>query len=125
MPEIPRISDAEWDVMQVLWESTDVLTAGQIIQSLAEKHQWKPKTIQTLIGRLVNKKVIGFKENGRVYQYYPLIKREDCLRAESDSFLQKVFGGAVKPMFLHFLQEHKLSPEEIEELERILGGRKE
>ncbi|MDO0824496.1 BlaI/MecI/CopY family transcriptional regulator [Desulfosporosinus nitroreducens] len=123
MEELARISDAEWYVMQVLWESSDVLTSNQIIEKLIDKHDWKPKTIQTLIGRLVKKKAVGFKEMGRTYQYYPLVTKESCIRAESKSFLQRAFGGAIKPMFLHFLEEQNLSTQEIDELKKILNER--
>jgi BlaI family penicillinase repressor len=86
---------------------------------------WKPNTIKTLINRLVNKRALGFKEQRRIYFYYPLINQEECIRAETKSFAQRVFGGALKPMLVTFLQEEKLSPDDIEELKRILEERKE
>lgn len=125
MPKIPRISEAEWEVMKVFWSKQEPSPANQIVAALAGKTDWKPKTVKTLINRLVNKGALGYEENGRTYHYYPLITEADCVKAESRSFLQRVYGGALKPMLVNFLQEEELSSEEIEELKRILEERKE
>jgi len=73
----------------------------------------------------VKKGALGFKEEGRVYIYNPLVTEQDCIQAESKSFLTRVFGGALKPMLVTFLQEEKLSQEDIEELKQLLEERKE
>lgn len=125
MLEKPNISDAEWEVMKSCWSLNAPFTANEIVKVLGEHTEWKPNTIKTLIGRLVKKGVLGYKEDGRNYLYYPLIAEEECVKAESKSFLTRVFGGALKPMLVTFLQEEKLSREEIEELKRILDERKE
>lgn len=124
MLEKPNISDAEWEVMRICWFMNVPFTANEIVEALKEHNDWKPNTIKTLIGRLVKKGVLGYKEDGRNYLYYPLIAEEECIKAESKSFLTRVFGGALKPMLVTFLQEEKLSQEEIEELKRILDERK-
>ena len=123
MREIPRISEAEWEVMRVLW-SKSPLTANQIIEALAESRQWKPNTVRTLISRLVKKKVIGFQDVNRIYYYHPLVSQEECLKVENRSFLARVYGGALKPMLVSFLQDEELSAQEIEELKRLLDGKK-
>lgn len=120
MLEKPNISDAEWEVMKICWSINHPFTANEIVKALGEHNEWKPNTIKTLIGRLVKKGALGYKEDGRNYLYYPLIAEEECVKAESKSFLTRVFGGALKPMLVTFLQEEKLSREEIEELKRIL-----
>ncbi|AHF07836.1 BlaI/MecI/CopY family transcriptional regulator [Desulfitobacterium metallireducens] len=125
MLEKPNISDAEWEVMKICWSINAPFTANEIVKSLGEHNEWKPNTIKTLIGRLVKKGALGHKEDGRNYLYYPLIAEEECIKAESKSFLTRVFGGALKPMLVTFLQEEKLSREEIEELKRILDERNE
>ena len=62
-------------------------------------------------------------ENHRAYLYHPLVNEAECVRAESRSFLSRVYGGALLPMLAHFIEEENLSPEEIEELRRILAER--
>lgn len=124
MKEIPRISEAEWEVMKVLWAKSPS-TANQVIEALADTTDWKPKTVKTLISRLVKKDAIGFTQDNRAYYYYPLVDETECLKAESQSFLNRVYGGALKPMLINFLREETLSMEEIEELKRILDERNE
>lgn len=124
MIEIPRISEAEWEVMKILWVKSP-LSANQIIESLSGSNNWKPKTVKTLISRLVKKNAIGFTQDNRLYYYYPLVDEDECLKAESQSFLNRVYGGALKPMLINFLREEKLSLDEIEELKRILDERNE
>lgn len=105
--------------MKLLWRESPQ-TARQLIDSLSGSVVWSPKTVKTLLNRLVNKKVIDFNLSGRVYEYYPCYKEEDCLKFERNSFLSRVYNGALKPMLAAFLEEYKLTPNEIEELKSIL-----
>lgn len=123
--DFPRISDSEWEVMKVIWSKQSPCTANEVVEELSELTDWKPNTVKTLISRLVKKGVLSYKEEGRVYLYHALLSEEECIKAESNSFLKRVFGGAIKPMLVNFLQDEKLSQEEIEELKRILEKRKE
>ena len=123
MKEIPKISEAEWEVMKVIWESSPC-TSNQIIDALEQSKDWNPKTVKTLISRLVSKNVLGFKEDGRRYLYYSLIEQNECLKAENQSFLSKVYNGALKSMLVSFIKENDLSKEDIDDLKRILDERK-
>jgi BlaI family transcriptional regulator, penicillinase repressor len=117
---IPRISEAEWEVMNIVWARTP-RSAAEIIESLQKNFpDWHPATVKTLINRLVKKKALGFRKEGRAYLYEPLVTREDCVSAVSESFLDRVFGGALKPMLAHFVESRKLSPREIGELRKLL-----
>ncbi|KJR44833.1 Beta-lactamase repressor BlaI [Desulfosporosinus sp. I2] len=125
MPEIPNISDAEWEVMKICWLKSAPCTANEVIKALEQSTDWKPNTIKTLIGRLVKKGALAYQEDGRVYLYKPLVTEEECVKVESKSFLTRVFGGALKPMLVTFLKEEKLSQDEIEELKQLLEERKD
>lgn len=124
MSEIPKISEAEWEVMKTLWK-TNPLTSEEIIEALSLKMSWSKQTIKTFITRLIKKGVIGFKKDGRVYNYYPLISEGDCMKFENKSFIKKVYDGALNILFSSFLEEENLSIDEIEELEKILKEKKE
>lgn len=119
MKGIPQISEAEWEVMKILWGKSP-LSSSAVVEMLEGNTSWKAKTIKTLISRLVQKKALGYKEDGRAYYYYPIVTQEECLKAESQTFLKRIYGGALKPMLVHFLQEEKLSQKDIEELKAIL-----
>jgi BlaI family penicillinase repressor len=121
----PRISEAEWEVMKVVWAKAPV-SANDVIQNLVAKdHTWHPKTVKTYLTRLVNKEVLKFHKEGRAYVYVPLLNEKECVEAASKSFLERVFGGSLKPMLAHFVEREKLSRREIDELKRILdeGGK--
>nr|WP_312292528.1 CopY/TcrY family copper transport repressor [Clostridium chromiireducens] len=122
MGEIPKISEAEWEVMKIVWADSP-RTSNQIIEALESMKDWKPKTIKTLISRLVSKNALGFKEEGRKYLYYPLVNENECIRAENQTFLSKVYNGAIKNMLVSFLKESDLSKEDIEDLKRVLDER--
>jgi len=123
MADLPNISDSEWEVMKVIW-STNPITAKQIIEQLEDKTDWHPKTVRTLLNRLVNKEVINFDSDKRVYHYYPLVPQEKYLQEKNKSFLQKVYDGALNAMLARFLEQQDLDQEEIEELESILEEKK-
>jgi BlaI family penicillinase repressor len=118
-----KISPAEWHVLNALWNSTPA-TASQIAAALAHHKNWHPKTVQTFLARLVKKGVLRVRRDGKTNLYLPLKSRQQCIRAESDSFLHRVFGGAFAPMLLHFVEQAELSQEEIRELERLLKTKK-
>jgi BlaI family transcriptional regulator, penicillinase repressor len=120
MPKLPKISDTEWEIMNIVWNKAP-LTAAEIIEALqASDASWHPKTAKTLLNRLVQKKALGFKKEGRGYLYRPLVQREACLEAESESFLERLFGGSLKPMLAHLVERKKLSAKDIAELRQIL-----
>lgn len=115
----PKISEAEWLVMEVIWRRHPV-TALEVVRQLSPHRQWQDQTIRTMLRRLIDKKAVKFKAEGKIYYYEPAVSREQCVRGESRSFLERVFGGAAHPLLVQLVQEAKLSPEEIAELKRIL-----
>ena len=119
MKTVPKISETEWEVMKVLWANSP-LSADEIIAQLATQDAWHPKTAKTLLNRLVKKKALGFEKEGRAYLYHPLVKEVECVKAASDSFLARVFGGSLTPMLAHFVEQKKMSPGEIRALKRLL-----
>jgi BlaI family penicillinase repressor len=120
MNRIPRISETEWEVMKIIWAKAPC-SAGEIIEALSRKDPtWHPKTVKAFLSRLVRKKALGFRKEGRAYLYRPLVEEKDCVDLVSESFLERVFGGSLKPMLVHFVERKKLSEEEIRELRRLL-----
>ena len=123
MKPIPNIAKIEWEVMQVLWAKSP-RSSAEIIEALKEVDPtWHPKTAKTLLNRLVKKGALGFDKEGRSYLYRPLVKQADCAVAESESFLDRVFGGSLKPMLAQLVARKKLSAAEIRELKRLLEGK--
>lgn len=119
MAKIPRISEAEWQVMDVLWRRSP-LSAGDIVDALARDTDWEPATIKTMLNRLVKKGALRFKVEGKRYLYAPAVARDACVRSAGRSFLDRVFGGAPGALIAHFVEDAKLSKDEIAELRRLL-----
>jgi BlaI family penicillinase repressor len=119
MQHLPNISDAEWEVMRTVWQASPQ-TAAEIINHLSGNQAWKPKTVKTLISRLVQKEALGCHKTNREYTYYPLVTENECVQAESRSFLKRIYGGSLKPMMVHFLENEKLSAQDIQELKALL-----
>lgn len=121
MPALPRISETEWEVMKVVWTHAP-LTAAEVIERLrARDRTWHPKTVRTLLNRLVQKRALGYRREGRVYLYRPLVAEKDCVAAATESFLDRVFGGALQPMLAHFVAQRKLTATDLRELQQILN----
>jgi BlaI family penicillinase repressor len=116
---IPQVSDAEWEVMKTLWDHGP-LTSGQIVERLGDERAWKPRTIKTLLARLVKKGAVAGKTVEKRIVYQPKVRREALVRRESRSFLARVFDGAVTPALVHFLKEAELSSDQVQELKKLL-----
>jgi BlaI family penicillinase repressor len=123
MKSAPRISEAEWEVMKVVWKKSPCL-AQDIIQGLSDSSKWSPATIKTLLNRLISKGALRFEKTGKSYLYSPAHTEKECRAAEADSFLHRVFDGALSPMISHFVHSRKLSAKELDSLEKILWERK-
>lgn len=119
MKQIPRISEAEWEVLGVLWRKSP-LTAAQVFVALSADKAWKLNTVRTFLTRLQKKGVVGVEEHPEARLFAPLVSREACVRQESDSFLSRVFEGGTAALLLHFARSKKLSAAELAELEAIL-----
>src|SRR5689334_25210660 len=117
---LPQISDAEWDVMKVLWERDQPVAAQDVTEALAVERNWRPQTVKTLLNRLVKKGAAAYAEEGRRFIYRPRVSRDAVVRAESRSFLSRVFDGAVAPALVHFVKLGDLSKQDVEELKKAL-----
>ena len=117
----PNISPAEWKVMGLLWSQAPQ-PAYDLIQALQHTEGWHPNTVRTLLARLLKKQAVTAAKYKNLFLYSPAIDEAECIEAESDCFLDRVFGGAVKPMLLHFARRRKLSRKDLDELRRILDA---
>ena len=120
---MPKIAESEWRVMQALWEHGPQ-TANEIVSALSGEVTWKPRTIKTLIGRLVKKGAVKVTEEGYRYRYRAAVDESACVRSETKSFIRRVYQGAMKPALAAFLEDADLSPEEINDLQQLLDQKR-
>jgi BlaI family transcriptional regulator, penicillinase repressor len=117
--DTPRISDAEWDVMEVIW-SRGVATPAEVIDRTAAARGWSHRTVRTLLSRLVEKGALRREGGGTRSIYRATVSRRRCVREEGRSFLKKVFGGDVTSLLVHFARDAKIGPDDLESLKRLL-----
>ena len=123
MKDLPQISEAEYEVMKVVWQKAPVSTNG-VTEILTKTTNWSPKTIQTLLKRLVNKGALTHEKQGRVFVYTPLVEKESYVRQQSRSFLKRYFDGDMSRMLSACLDEETLSEKDIDTLRAILNRHK-
>ena len=121
MAALPQISEAEYEVMKIVWKYAPINT-NEITDRLLKTTSWSPKTIQTLIKRLVTKGVLTYEKDGRVFVYTPLVQENDYVGQESRSFLNRFYGGTITSMLSSFIENDRLSESEIETLRSLLSG---
>ena len=109
--------------MKIIWKSAPIGT-NDVVSKLRGRNGWSDRTIQTMLSRLVKKGVLQYTKRSREYVYTPLVEEKNYSAEESNSFLDKFYNGALNSMVLNFLEEDRLSDEDIEELTQILERRK-
>lgn len=114
-----RISDAELDVMEVLWDRSP-LTAAEVSAAIAPRRNWTLQTVKTLLSRLAAKAVVDAERDGRRFLYTPLVARETYVSGLSHRFVERMFGGRVSPLVAQLAESDGLSDEDIAEIEQLL-----
>ena len=120
MNPLPQISEAEFEVMKIVWKYAPVST-NEVTEKLTQTTNWNPKTIQTMLKRLAAKKAITYEKQGRVFVYTPLILETEYIRQKSNSFLKRYYNGNLSSMLSAYLDNDRLSEAEIDELRSLLS----
>lgn len=121
-----KISEAEWNVMEVLWTNdasaadASALTLGEIVKQLSEKFDWTSTTIRTLLIRLADKGAIKVDKTTGVYKYAPAYSKSECVNEELHSFVSRIFNNSSYQLIASLVQEGNLSNKEREEIIEIL-----
>lgn len=122
MAALPQISEAEFEVMKVVWKHSPIST-NEITERLTKTTSWSPKTIQTLIKRLVTKSALTYEKQSRVFVYTPLVKESEYIRQESNSFLERYYDGDITAMLSAYIENDRLPKTEIDTLRSLLSKR--
>ena len=117
-----KITQAEWEVMQILWEANNPLPASEVAARL-ETH-WNPKTVRTFLNRLIQKQAVKAVKRGspgiELLHYTPLIDRTAALQAKRENFVGRFFGGTVRSMLAGCIQSGEISIEELLQLREMI-----
>lgn len=124
MSNLPQISEAEFEVMKIVWKYAPIST-NEITEKLLRSTSWSPKTIQTLIKRLVNKGALTYEKQSRVFVYTPVVDEKEYIGQESNTFLKRYYDGDITAMLSAYIENDKLSETEIDNLRSLLSKRKQ
>lgn len=116
----PKISDAEWTVMKVLWER-GTSTLAEVVKELEGRLAWKPRTVQSLIRRLTDKGALAVEAVGREFRYSPAVAQNQCQHEESVSFLDRVFNGRLTPFVAGMMEREEVSKDDLTALREMLA----
>ena len=120
MSALPQISEADFEVMKVIWKFAPIST-NEITDRLLKTTSWSAKTIQTLIKRLVTKGALTYEKQGRVFVYTPLVEENEYINQQSNSFLNRFYDGNISAMLSSYLENNQLSETELRNLRSILS----
>jgi BlaI family transcriptional regulator, penicillinase repressor len=115
-----RLSDAEWEVMEVLWSAGRPLTAVDIADGVPAERDWSLATVKSLLSRLLAKRAVEPRKDGRRFLYSPAIARDPYVADESRRFVGRLFGGKLSPLFAQLAEEEALDDEDIAQIEAML-----
>ncbi len=119
-----ELSGAEWHVLESLWANSPKV-GSQIAADMEERRGWSRSTTLTMLRRMTEKNLISCDNSGKMKSYMPLVGREEAVKKETESFLNRVYHGSVSMLLNGFVQKQKLTPQEIEELRQILDHAEE
>lgn len=118
-----KISDAELEVLKILWASEGPLSERQIIDALTKETKWHRATIQTLIRRLYEKGVVQ-REKKEIFYYSSLISEEQYAKEQTRDFLNKVYRGSARNLVSTMLSNDILSEKDMDELKNYWQERR-
>jgi len=115
-----RITEAELDVMEILWAAGRPLTSAEIAFAIGAQRAWSLATVKTMLSRLAAKGAITHREDGRRFLYSPTFDRESYVSRESRRLVDRLFGGRLSPLMAQLAEEDALGDEDIAEIEKLL-----
>ena len=110
-----NISEAELEVMKVIWNEQKPITSLDIVEAFEGKG-WKKTTIATFLTRLVEKGALFAEKQGKLYYYTPLISQKDYRMSRTKNLISSLYGGSIKDFAVSLFEEQSISEEELKEL---------
>ncbi|MBN7573968.1 CopY family transcriptional regulator [Clostridium sp. 2-1] len=118
--KLGKISDAEMEIMKIIWKKNDQITTAEILDALPKENSWKVTTIMTLISRLTEKGILSVTKVGKLNNYFPKITEEEYRAIQTDNFLEDMHKGSVKNFMATLFNNKKISNKDIAELKEWL-----
>ena len=124
-----RLPDSELLVMQIIWQSGELIGTGRIVELVCEQKNWSRSTVQVLLSRLVERGFIEIMKKGRLKFYSPLIKEEEYLKKETKTFIEQFYSNSYKKLIASVVQNQSITEKDMEDIFQIIkeakGGEKD
>jgi BlaI family penicillinase repressor len=118
MEKLQTVTQAEWPIMELLWESPKTLM--ELVCILTEQMSWSKSTITTMVRRMDDKGLITFHTEGRTKIFRPAVSREDVTARETTSLLSRAYNGSIGLLISAMAHRNDLTKTDIDELYAIL-----
>lgn len=118
-----QVSDAELDIMKIIWANKGPALFSFIMEELSLKGKtWQKNTVITLLSRLMYKGFLKAKKTGRRNEYTALVSETEYQKVQTKNFLDKIYEGSAQGLVSTLIQNDFLSSEEYEDLKNLLEG---
>lgn len=119
--ENKKISDAELEIMKIIWDGSPPMLFAQITDALAKSGKnWQKNTLITLLSRLMEKGYLKANKHGRKNEYIPLMTEQEFQSAQTRNFVDRIYKGDVSGLVTQLVNSEMLTEAEYTELKKIL-----
>lgn len=115
---IEKITEAEFEVLKLLWKNNTALSSAEINQALKQSKGWEKSTIRTLVHRLTEKGAL-FQQQREMFYYSPIITEKEYLSKQTKNFIERLYGGSAKNLVASLVEQDYIQPEDIEDIKRF------
>lgn len=117
MEQYAQLSDSELEVMQIIWEQGGTALFAKITAALDERNKkWKTNTILSFLNRLIEKKMLKVKKQGRLNEYIALVSQDDFMAEKTRVFVDKMYRGNTKSLVSTLLKQNFFSDDDYKEI---------
>lgn len=119
--DIIKISDAEYEIMEIIWKEEGEVTTADIIEKLGKDNFWKHTTILTLAKRLVDKNVLKVRKENRINHYSPKISKDEYKSYQANGLIEDIYDGSIKSLVASLYDNKKIDEKDLKELKDWIG----
>lgn len=116
-----KLSESEFEIMQVLWRHNAPMTSNQLLEEMGDSRNWKLASLMTVLARMAEKGAVYCDRTTRTNFYTALVSEEEYKLTEGTSFLEKLFHKSARDFVAALYQGNKMSSKDIQELREYLN----
>lgn len=113
-----NITEAELEIMKVLWKNDAPMSSYDICERLKDK-TWKYTTVSTLLSRLAEKGAIRYEKTGKFYLYTPILCENTYKIRQTKNLVSKIYDGSIKNLIVSLFENEDMSEQDIQEIKEL------